>query len=263
MNTATHQSVSYLDLRVRVFMPHHESIESHHLIALLMRDRHTSVVIFEMIAKFSDILAPEWRMQLLFISTDGARNMTGLHQGVVTRLCEAALEHIYEIWCGAHQLDLVMEHVLCVVLKDSFYSTLTGFISQKIVADMGSTRPKLVNRWLSSNKSHALPIALPPLQTRATAVLHYTHCLSSWFYEDSFRAQRNKNPLVTRSASSLIIGYQSLSSVNLIDRDRRFLQCSWIRNQSVATPGIPNVELTKAILASYEPFGQTNNICVL
>lgn len=67
-------------------------------------------------------------MQILSVSTNGARNMKWLSLGVVTRMCQAALEYIYRIWCGAHQLDLVIENVLSVVLKKSFYFTLTGFI---------------------------------------------------------------------------------------------------------------------------------------
>lgn len=62
-----------------------------------MHDRHTDAVMLEMIAKFLVIVAPEWRVQLLSISTDDARNMTGLHQGIVTRLCDASLEHVYRI----------------------------------------------------------------------------------------------------------------------------------------------------------------------
>lgn len=62
-----------------------------------MHDRHTDAVIFEMIAKLLDIVASKWRVQLLSIPTDGALNVNGIHQGVVTFQCEAALENFYRI----------------------------------------------------------------------------------------------------------------------------------------------------------------------
>ena len=36
--------------------------------------------------------------------------MTGEFQGVVTRLENDTLHNVYQVWCGLHQLDLVMKH---------------------------------------------------------------------------------------------------------------------------------------------------------
>jgi hypothetical protein len=64
---------------------------------------------------------------------------------------------LIRIWCGAHQLDLVMELIMSEVVKERFFVVLTGFIShltrqQNLIAEMGSTCPRLVNRWLSADK---------------------------------------------------------------------------------------------------------------
>ena len=157
MDSATHQSTSYIYLRVRVCLPHCKSVENFHLMALPMHDRHTGAVMYEMVVKFLDIVDPDWLVQLLSISSDGARNMTGSRKGIVTRMCKAALEWVYWIWCRAHQLDILLQNVLSDVLKDSFYLKITGFIShlvlqQKLVAYMGTTCPNPVNRWISSHK---------------------------------------------------------------------------------------------------------------
>ena len=120
IETATHWSTSYLDLRIRMYLPNYKSIENFHFMAFPMHNRHTGALMYETVINFLDIVDPDWHVQLLSISNDSARSMTRGGQGVVNRLCEAALEWVYWIWCGAHQLDIFMQHVVSDVLKDSF-----------------------------------------------------------------------------------------------------------------------------------------------
>jgi hypothetical protein len=56
--------------------------------------------------------------KLIGISTDGALNMTGRYQGVVTYLCNDTphLVVVHRVWCGAHQLDLVAQSATRKVL---------------------------------------------------------------------------------------------------------------------------------------------------
>jgi hypothetical protein len=69
--------------------------------------------------------------------------MTGQVVGVVTRL-DAAMHNdcsLIRIWCGAHQLDLVMEDIMNNVIKERFFSVMTGFIThltrqQNLIAEM-------------------------------------------------------------------------------------------------------------------------------
>jgi hypothetical protein len=89
LDSATHQSTSYLDLRFRIFLPAFYNIVNVHAAALPMFDRHTGEVMYKMVAAFLNVMCPVWTVRLLGISSDGARNMTGRVAGVITRLSNA------------------------------------------------------------------------------------------------------------------------------------------------------------------------------
>jgi hypothetical protein len=155
LDSATHQSTSYLDVRLRLFIA--SSVQNFHLFALPLLDRHTGAVMFDMITKALDILCPDWKAKLMGCSSDGARNMTGRFQGVVTRIARIVDSSLIRIWCGAHQLDLVIQAVMDDVVKDRFFQVMTNFIrhlirQQNLIAEMASTCPRIVNRWLSTDK---------------------------------------------------------------------------------------------------------------
>lgn len=80
-----------------------------------MQYQHTGSVMLDMVFKFLDVVAPEWRVQLLSISTDRAWYMMRFRLSCVTPLCQTALEYMYLISNGAHQLDVVIDNcsVLC------------------------------------------------------------------------------------------------------------------------------------------------------
>ena len=159
IDSATHQSTSYLDLRFRVYSRKHRDFFNLHGCALPMHDRHTGQVMYDMLCRFLSVLCPKWQVSMLGVASDGARNMTGRAAGVVTRLQNYMHNNcpLFRIWCGAHQLDLVMEHVMTEVVGNSFLNVMLKFIShlsrqQKLIADMGTTCPRVVNRWLSTYK---------------------------------------------------------------------------------------------------------------
>jgi hypothetical protein len=87
-------------------------------------------VMFTMVDSFLSVLCPDWKIRLLGVTSDGARNMTGRVAGVVTRIDNAMNEacQLTRIWCGAHQLDLVMEYIMSHVIKQRFFSALTGLL---------------------------------------------------------------------------------------------------------------------------------------
>jgi hypothetical protein len=124
-----------------------------------MFDRHTGDIMSTMVNKFLTVLCPDWTIRLLGLTSDGARNMTGRVVGVVTRL-DAAMHNdcsLIRIWCGAHQLDLVMEDIMNNVIKERFFSVMTGFIThltrqQNLITEMQTTCLRVVNRWLSTEK---------------------------------------------------------------------------------------------------------------
>ncbi len=120
LDFTTHQSTSFLDLRFRVFIPNYHSIVNLHGCTLLMFDRHTGDIMSTIVSKFLTVFCPDWTIRLLGLTSNGARNMIGRVAGVVTRL-DAAMHSdcsLIRIWCGAHQLDLVMEDIMNNVIKE-------------------------------------------------------------------------------------------------------------------------------------------------
>ena len=94
--------------------------------AIPMRERHTGEYQYDLIVETMDVLAPKWRDQLISVSTDGASAMTGCVQGTRTRLSRECNGEIFRIWCGAHQLDLVVKKAFNQLLNEKFLTTLTG-----------------------------------------------------------------------------------------------------------------------------------------
>jgi hypothetical protein len=112
-----------------------------------------------MVVSFLDVLRPDWKVHLLGVSSDGARNITGRVSDVVTCLSNAMHNEcpLTRVWCGAHQLDLIMEHIMDTIVKERFFTIMTGFITHltrqlNLIADMKTTCPRVVNRWLSTEK---------------------------------------------------------------------------------------------------------------
>jgi hypothetical protein len=56
--------------------------------------------------------------------------MTGRAAGVETRLQRSMHQKCPKIWiwCGAHQLDLVMEHIMIKMVNDTFFSVMNDDI---------------------------------------------------------------------------------------------------------------------------------------
>jgi hypothetical protein len=76
-----------------------------------MYEHHTGENIFILIRRVLDVVCPRWRMQMIGVGSDGANSMTEQFQGVVTRLAnESGNTKFYRVWCGLHQLDLVLKH---------------------------------------------------------------------------------------------------------------------------------------------------------
>jgi hypothetical protein len=96
-----------------------------------MFDCHTGDIMSTMVSKFLTVPCPNWTIRLLGLTSDGARNMTGHVVGVVTRF-NAAMHSdcsLIQTWCGVHQLDFIMEDIMSNVIKERFFSVMTGFIT--------------------------------------------------------------------------------------------------------------------------------------
>ena len=107
---STHQGNSYLDVRVRFHWK--GEITNFHLMVIPLYERHTGKNIFEVLKRFLDsVFSYLWSNKCVAVLMDGARNRTGRVQGLVTLIQDFCLSGTLRIWCGLHQLDLVMQRV--------------------------------------------------------------------------------------------------------------------------------------------------------
>ena len=145
--------MAYLDLRARFYFG--GQLHNFHLLAIPMRERHTGEYQFDLVVKFLDVIVSYWRRQLLGVASDGASAMTGCIRGTVTRLANECESDIFRVWCGAHQLDLVMKKAFSHLCNDEFVSILTGITGylrrqQNLIAEMKSKCPTFAEtRWIS------------------------------------------------------------------------------------------------------------------
>jgi hypothetical protein len=160
IDAGTKSSVPYLDVRARFSVA--RKMFNVHVGAIPMYERHTGANMANVIAQFFDAVAPNWKSQLISVSTDGASNMTGKYNGLVTYLDKMCLPYsksrVYRIWCGAHQLDLVAQKIYLKLLDETFISStqdLTSYLRCQfnLIVEMGTKCPTFVNtRWLSMIK---------------------------------------------------------------------------------------------------------------
>jgi hypothetical protein len=184
IDAGNNAGTAYLDLRMRCFFA--EKLCNFHLLAIPMRERHTGAYQYDLIVRALDVLAPSWRHQLIGISSDGASAMTGCVQGTVTRLEREAHHHLFRIWCGAHQLDLVVKKAFNKLCNEEFLRITTGVTGhlrrqQNLIAEMDSACPTFVStrwismgnvlKWLKSKRTRLLehfenkkPSCTPPLE---------------------------------------------------------------------------------------------------
>jgi hypothetical protein len=150
-DSSTHHGRSYFDNRIRF---HRDGIlHNVHIMAVPMYDNHTGKLMFDLITKLLTAMYPEWKKKLLGISTDGASSMTGSVRGLATRL-EAVVEHkLYRIWCGLHQLDLIMKYGYKELMDGEFNDILhklTGHLRHQsnLINGMRAKCPKAtITRW--------------------------------------------------------------------------------------------------------------------
>jgi hypothetical protein len=105
----------------------------------------------------TDVSTDHWE-QLIGVATDGACVMAGCVQGTCTRLERECHTPIFRIWCGANQLDLVINKAFNQLCSDKFLTTLTaatGHLRRQLnlQVEMKSICPTFVStRWISMGK---------------------------------------------------------------------------------------------------------------
>jgi len=95
-----------------------------------MFNRHIGEVMLDMVSKFLTMLYPDWTIRLVGLAFEGVCNMTDYVTGIIIRLDATMHDNclLTWIWCGVHQLDLVMEHIMNNVVKERFFTIMIGFI---------------------------------------------------------------------------------------------------------------------------------------
>ena len=118
--------------------------------AIPLFEQHTGENMFVVLKKLLNaVFNPTWKLKCISVSSDGARNMIGSANGLVTQISNHCDPGIIQIWGGLHQLDLVMQCVFKPAFDGKFYSTLTSLIGylwhqQNLISEMQSTCPKLL-----------------------------------------------------------------------------------------------------------------------
>ncbi len=109
---------SYCDIRMWCFFK--GNLQNLHLLAIPIWEQHTGEYQYNLVVSLLDVLAPNWRHELIGTAMDGASTMTGCIQGTCTHLSNECHSRIFQIWCGAHQLDLVMKRAFNKLCNEKF-----------------------------------------------------------------------------------------------------------------------------------------------
>ena len=146
LDSSTHQSHSYIDVRARFMVKN--TIYNLYLLANPLFQSHTGENKFATTYKFIDALYLLWKETLIAVSSNGYRLMKGRTQGLLTRIDRVTSHGMIRVWCGLHHLDLVMQRVYKKSLDNEFMGILTSLIGHifrqhNLIQDMQSTCPKV------------------------------------------------------------------------------------------------------------------------
>ena len=157
LDMVTHMETAYCDVCIRIRICNQTTVHDFHLLSIPIHDWHTGEIIFNTFAKAMDALYLDWRKMIIGASSDGKKNMTGRHQGVIMRIQRIAKTGFVRVWWGAHQLDLCMQ-LFYLSTPDMFYSTFTSMVAylrrhQKFISDERSQCPLICDtRWINMIK---------------------------------------------------------------------------------------------------------------
>ena len=154
---------NYLDVRIRFYF--NDEIQNFHVCAIPIFSAKSSSALFQLCVRLLDVMRPNWRDVILSFSSDGEPTMTGIVSGVSTLFKQEVNERIrdsfFKIWCGLHQLDLLVQRVYRSIeyraINGNFVETLTKLISylrrQQNFCKAHGVCPKLVTtRWASMER---------------------------------------------------------------------------------------------------------------
>ncbi|RLN45570.1 hypothetical protein BBJ28_00003224 [Nothophytophthora sp. Chile5] len=148
----------YLDVRVR--FERNGTLHNFHLIAIPIREEapQTGEHQNNLVVKCLDVVAPEWKSQLIGISTDGsaATKMPACARALVERLARECVAPVFCEWGAAQQLEQVVQEAFNALCNKRFMSALTSLTGhlrrqRALIREMnGDTCPKFEEgQWRS------------------------------------------------------------------------------------------------------------------
>ncbi|KAK1945360.1 hypothetical protein P3T76_003893 [Phytophthora citrophthora] len=133
-DAAVHQGSSFLDIRVRLWQ--NGGLQDFHLLTVPVFVQRPASSIMERLQELFDIMDASWRSKLLGTSTNGGTNtgrntgVTGSQQGLSARLTTVVNKRgFYLIWCGVHQLELVVKNCVTTFCEKAFYDELVAVLA--------------------------------------------------------------------------------------------------------------------------------------
>jgi len=150
-DSSTHFEQSFFDLHVQISFK--GRLCNLHLVGLLLFDRHTTEILYNLLCKFLDVLYPDWHVKLLNASSDGENTMTGRHVGLVTRIARCAEFNLLRVWCASHQIDIIVKSSAEGIDDNAYVKDVYSFSvhlesQHNLIIQMGVKCPKNTNRWV-------------------------------------------------------------------------------------------------------------------
>ena len=162
---------SYFDVRIRFC--HNVTIYNLHFLALPVCGSKTAENLFYIVSTALDAVIPGWRQKLFSISTDGENTMTGRLNGLAT-LFQRAVDgqSLRRVWCGLHQLDLIVQKAYAALHTEKFLDHLTALIGylrrqQNLCNEIGQCPKLALTRWAHMHRS------LGFLVSNRIRIMHY------------------------------------------------------------------------------------------
>ena len=103
---ATHQGGSYINIRVRFVVK--SKIRNFRLLEIPLYKHHTREEILNTLVILLYAILPHWEHTIIGVSTDSAQIISGRIRSIILSIQYACKPGLIRVWCGLHQLDVVM-----------------------------------------------------------------------------------------------------------------------------------------------------------
>jgi hypothetical protein len=118
-----------------------------------MFDRHTTVIIFNMLTKLLNVLYVNWHAKLIDMSLDNEKMMTNCFGGLITLIIACTKNNVLRIWCSPHHIDIVVKSATKDInagmwVKFAYMFSVLLRVQNNLIINMGVKCLKKTNRWV-------------------------------------------------------------------------------------------------------------------